>query len=112
MNIRFRKTKMGKVFNSATALQREYGRMARTIMVRMGILQAAPNLDAVPHEKPVRCHQLSQNRDEDFAVNLDQPYRLIFRPDHDPVPRLPDGGIDKAAVTSIEIIDVVDYHEE
>jgi proteic killer suppression protein len=31
-------------------------------------------------------------------------------PDHDPVPRLPDGGVDEAAVTKIRFIEVTDYH--
>jgi proteic killer suppression protein len=35
---------------------------------------------------------------------------LIFRPAHNPVPKKDDGGIDLAAVTAIEILDVRDYH--
>jgi proteic killer suppression protein len=93
-------------------LQRTYGdRMAKTIKVRMGVLVDAPNLAAVPHEKPVRCHQLRENRDEEFAVDLIHPRRLVFRPDHNPIPQLPGtGGIDKAAVTDIEITEIIDYH--
>lgn len=37
-------------------------------------------------------------------------YRLVFTPDHDPVPLLDDGGIDRASVTAIRIEEIVDYH--
>ena len=59
---------------------------------------------------PGNCHQLSADRDGKFAVDLWGPYRLTFAPDHDPVPTLPDGGIDKSQVTKITIEEVVDYH--
>jgi proteic killer suppression protein len=38
--------------------------------------------------------------------------RLVFEPDHDPIPTLEDGGIDQSAVTRIKILEVVDYHDE
>lgn len=59
---------------------------------------------------PGNCHQLHTDRDEEFAVDLWGPYRLIFEPDHDPVPRLDDGGIDTTNVTHIRIKEVDDYH--
>jgi proteic killer suppression protein len=37
-------------------------------------------------------------------------WRLIFRPDHDPVPQRSDGGIDLAAVTAVIIVAIEDYH--
>jgi proteic killer suppression protein len=41
---------------------------------------------------------------------LDGPYRLIFTSNHDPIPLLDSGGIDKAAVTQVLIMGIVDYH--
>jgi len=38
-----------------------------------------------------------------LSVDLDHPHRLIFLPDHDPVPLLPDGGLDWSRVTAIMI---------
>ncbi len=72
-------------------------------------LRAAPTLadmDGVPGN----CHQLTADRGGAFAVDLWGPYRLIFALDHDPVPALPDGGIDKSQVTKIKIEEAVDYH--
>ncbi len=45
-----------------------------------------------------------------FAVTLWGGYRLVFEPDHDPVPRIFDGGIDRTKVTGILIKEVVNYH--
>ena len=55
-------------------------------------------------------HQLKGNRDEQFAVDLVHPYRLVFEPNHDPLPRKEDGGINLEQVTAIKIMEVVDYH--
>lgn len=84
--------------------------MANAIMSRMAVLRAARNLAVVPTSKPERRHQLTQDRDETFAVDLIQPYRLIFEPNHEPIPRKDDGGIDLDRVTSITILEVIDYH--
>ena len=76
---------------------------------RLAALGGAPTLadmDGVPGN----CHQLHADRDDDFAVELWGPYRLIFVPDHEPVPLLDDGGIDKTHVTHIMIKEVDDYH--
>lgn len=43
-------------------------------------------------------------------MDLVHPYRLVFEPAHDPVPRTTDGGIDIDRVTAITIMEVVDYH--
>lgn len=76
---------------------------------RLAALGAAPTL-ADMHGVPGRCHQLHADRDGEFAVDLWGPYRLIFQPDHDPVPRLDEGGIDTGNVTQIRINEVDDYH--
>ena len=38
------------------------------------------------------------------------PYRLILEPNHHPIPRNADGGIDTDRITAVFIVDVVDYH--
>ena len=80
MEITFRTRKLEKVFNAADDLQKSYGaRMARAIMMRMAVLRAAHRLALVPTTPPDRRHQLSGDRDEQFAVDLVQPYRIVFR---------------------------------
>jgi len=63
-------------------------------------------------QAPGRCHALSSNRAGQFAVHLWGQYRLVFYPDHDPVPRTPEGEIDLANITKITIAEVVDYHDQ
>ena len=111
MDIAFRTRKLGRVLNAADALQKAYGvRIAKVIMMRMAVLRAARNLALVPTTPPDRRHQLSGDRDEQFAVDLVHPYRLVFEPSHEPLPRKHDGGIDTEKVTMITILDVIDYH--
>lgn len=78
---------------------------------RLATLRAAPTLKDMDGA-PGRCHALSANRAGYFAVSLWGQYRLVFAPNHEPVPRLDDGGIDRAGITRIEIIEVVDYHDK
>lgn len=111
MEIAFRTRRLERTFNAARALQKTYGpRMAKSIMLRMAVLRAAASLEAVPTTPPERRHQLSGDRDEQFAVDLVHPHRLVFKIGHEPVPRRDDGGVDTERVTAVTIMDVVDYH--
>ena len=111
MDITFRTRTLKKIFSSEQNLKREYGdRRARTIMLRLSTLRNAPTLAMVPIAPPHRRHQLVGDRQGQYAVDLVHPYRLIFRPDHEPLPYKDDGGIDTLQVTTIMILEVVDYH--
>lgn len=111
MEVFFGTPKLRKLFNSERKLTRKYGdREARKIMARITVLSEAETLEEVPKTPPDRMHQLAGDRDEQFAVDLVQPYRLVFEPYHDPMPRREDGGIDLKRVTAIMVLEVVDYH--
>ena len=111
MDIAFRTRRLERTFNSERELNRMYDRrMARTIMMRLAVLKNAHVLSLVPTSRPDRLHQLIGNRKRQFAVDLVHPYRLVFVPNHDPIPIKEDGGIDRDRVTAITIIEVVDYH--
>ena len=84
--------------------------MSRVLQIRMAVLNSARNLAQVPATPPDRCHMLRGDRMGQYAVDLVHPYRLIFEPNHDSMPRLPDGGINLEEVTSITVIEVLDYH--
>jgi proteic killer suppression protein len=56
-------------------------------------------------------HQLVGNREGQFSVDLDHPYRLIFYVADSPVPLKADGGADLSKVTTILIQGVEDTHE-
>jgi toxin HigB-1 len=111
MLIDFKNCKIQKIFNSSKLLDREYGpKMAKTIKRRMDDLKAAEKLSDIPIHPPCRRHQLKGQRDEQFAVDLIHPYRLIFEVNNDPIPRKEDKGIDINKVTAIKILEVEDYH--
>ncbi len=110
-SIRFKSRKLAKVFNSEKELFREYGiRLGTLIKRRMSVLRAAPTLEDVSHRPPERRHELKGRRKGTFAVDLEHPYRLVFKPDHNPLPFKEDGGIDLRKVTAITIVGVEDYH--
>lgn len=84
--------------------------MSKVLANRLAVLGSAPNLAAVPTSKPERRHALKGQRASQQAVDLAHPYRLVFTPAHDPLPKRPDGGLDEERVTAIVIMEVVDYH--
>lgn len=77
---------------------------------RLSTLMAAPTLFDMG-TLPGNCHELTLDRKGQFAVSLWGPYRLIFEPNHNPLPVLPDGGINRTGVTKITIVEVVNYHD-
>lgn len=79
-------------------------------MSRLAVLKNAHTLSEVPTTRPERRHQLKGKRNKQYVVDLKHPYRLVFKPNHEPIPLREDGGIDTESVTAITIIDVVDYH--
>ena len=77
---------------------------------RLMELRAARSLADISYLPPPRCHELSGNKAGHFTVDVKHPYRLLFVPDHNPIPRKTDGGIDRTRITAIEIIDICDTH--
>lgn len=84
--------------------------LAERLQQRLAELKAAETLEDISRLPPARCHELSQDRKGQLAVDLAHPKRLIFEPDHNPVPRRSDGGLDWANVTAIRVIEIIDYH--
>lgn len=76
---------------------------------RLASLRAAPTL-ADMSNVPGKCHQLTADRKGQFAISVLGGERLIFEPDHDPLPLGSDGGIDRNSVTRIVIMEVTNYH--
>lgn len=109
MEIYFEDAKFKKVWLDQRQLEKEHGAVhARKLRLHLDNLRMAETL-ADMRQLPGRCHELKANRAGQFALDLDHPYRLIFKP-HPPVPLKADGGIDWHMVTQIVIIAVEDYH--
>ena len=112
MDIVFRSRKIEKEFNDKRALRRNRGeRQAKLIMRRLVEMSAADNLEVIRHLPGPRCHELKGDLSGQLSVDLDHPYRLIFVPGHEPLPVLPEGGLDWRQVTKVKILGVQDTHE-
>ena len=111
MEIGFASSRLQKLCNTDKKLRGKYGpRMADLIQQRLLELQDAENLAVVATLPGPRCHELQQNLAGHLAVDLVHPNRLVFRPDHNPIPAKEDGGLDWERVTRIEVIGISDYH--
>lgn len=115
MDISFKNKKMEKSFNEGSQLVAVHGaNRAKKIRLRMAELRAAYSLKDFwpPKSGPNRCHELTEGRRSgQLSVDLDHPYRLIFIPDHDPIPKHEDGGLNWSQVTAIKILGIEDTHE-
>jgi len=56
------------------------------------------------------CHSLKGNLKGCFAVDISANYRILFEPNHYPLPTNVEGRLDLTLVTDIEILSVEDYH--
>jgi len=83
---------------------------AKKLRQRLDELRAAPTLEAM-RLLPGRCHELKHDRAGQLSLDLEHPYRLVFEPANDPVPRKQDGGLNWTAITAVRIIGVIDTHD-
>lgn len=111
MEVSFANQKLQKLCNNAGKLRGEYGsKCADKIKRRLDELKAAECLEDLRHLPGPRCHELTADRVGQLAVDLEHPKRLIFEPDHEPVPVGKSGGLDWQQVTRVLVIEIVDYH--
>lgn len=111
MEIYFKTRRLEKICNNEKETIKAFGpKMAIKLQQRLLELGAAKSLNDISRLPPARCHQLSGKRKNQFSVDLDHPFRLLFIPANETVPTLPDGGLDVNNITEIEIIEVTDTH--
>ena len=111
MEISFADEALRAVCNTERELKKAYGKQrAKLMRRRLDDLDAVDNL-AHMRQLPGRCHELKGNHAGQLSLDLDGPYRLIFRPNHDPLPTKLDGGLDWTRVTAITVLGVEDTHE-
>ncbi len=111
MDILFKERKLEKQCNQHQMLVRAQGeRRAQLIHIRLEALKWATCLEDLRNIAG-RLHELKGDRKRQLSLDLDHPYRLIFIPDHNPVPVTEDGGLDWKRVTAIRILGIEDTHE-
>ncbi len=92
--------------------QKDFGTIrGKLLRRRLDEFAAAASLESIRLLPAAKCHELKGNLKGKLAVNLDQPYRLVFEPYNDPLPRKPDGGLDWAQVTAVRILEITNYHD-
>lgn len=110
MIVEFSTVKLGKTCSTEASIKAKWGpKMAKKLMLRLHDLEAAETLEDM-RTLPGRCHELTNNRKGELAMYLVHPRRLVFKPNNEPVPTKPDGGLDWKQVTSISVTDIRDYH--
>lgn len=111
VKIYFRSRKMKKICSNSKKMQKACGvQRSKKLKARLKDLRAASFLSDISHLPSARLHQLRQDKNEQFSVDLDHPYRLLFIVANDPIPRKKYGGIDLSKVDEIEIIKILDPH--
>lgn len=109
VEVSFDDPRLKAIFESEKKLLREHGKnRARKIKSRLDDLRAAETL-ADMRSFPGRCHELTQDLVGHLSLDLDHPYRLVFRSAKDTQP-LPDGSLDWTKVVSVVIVSIADTH--
>ena len=111
MEVCFASRKMQKACSSEKDMKRQWGApLTQKLKQRIMELKAAATLEDITRLPPARCHELAGDRKGRLSVDVAHPRRLIFKADHDPAPRKPDGGLDWKKVTKVVVLEVVDTH--
>jgi toxin HigB-1 len=113
LDIKFSNQKTANLFNSKNELIKKYGdRNAQIIMRRLNEFSSVDNLGQISHTPPPRRHHLIGQRQGQYAVDLKHPFRLVFVPViNENTTDDSNVNIDFAQVTSITILEVIDYHD-
>lgn len=112
MVILFENAKLEKECNIENLMVKRFGaKRSRLLKRRLTELAAAGTLEDLRYLPQARCHELKGNLKGYLSVDLDHPYRLIFEPADNPLPRKADGGLDWLRITKIRISGMEDTHE-
>ena len=107
MDIYYKSKQIEKICNrSQVAIAKLGSIMAKKLQQRMAELKAADVLSDISHLPPARLHELEGGRNGELAVDLKHPFRLVFQ-----LAEFRKGSIiDRTKVTSIIILEVINYH--
>lgn len=110
MDITFDDSKLERFANNDKVGQKKLGTIRfKKYKQRLDQLKASKTLEDVRHQ-PGRFHELTGDRKSQWACDLDHPYRLIFRPQENPIPTDNDGKYIWIEILGVEVIEIEDYH--
>ncbi len=84
---------------------------AKVFQKRLQVLLFADTLEDV-RNMPGRFHELKHERKGQWACDLEQPYRFIFKPHENPIPENEHGQYIWIEIKGVEIQEIVNYHKE
>ena len=110
MNIKFCNNKLKKYANKDRDGQKNLGaKRFKLFKRRLDQIKSAKNLEDLRYV-PGRFHELKENKKGQWACDLDHPYRLIFTPQENPIPKDKDGKYIWVEILGVEIVKIEDYH--
>lgn len=101
MNLFYSSRKLERILENPTLVAKHYGRLSGSLNNRLSELRAAQCLADVPAVPPPRRHKVSENI---WALDISRNYRLLLEPVN------PCNLNDLRNVTSVRVLDIVDYH--
>ena len=98
MEIEYKNTNIKKVCTNAYFAERKYGsKMAAKIQHRIDQIKAATSVEEMIQFHIGRCHPLHLNRQNQYAVDLVHPMRLVFEKIGN-------------EIQIVNILEIIDYH--
>ncbi len=112
MKITFTSKKLEKLVKNDRKMVKELGSLRASILNRrLTQLEDATSFEDIRF-LPGNYHELKNNRKGQWSCDLDQPYRLIFTPQENPIPTNEDGQYIWIEISGIEVIEIINYHKE
>ena len=110
MEVTFKEKKLKKMADNYSKSLKDLGtNRAKLFHKRLNDLYNAETLEDV-RNLPGNYHELANDRKEQWACSLDNPYRLVVEPHEEPIPTDKDGKYIWIEIKGVEIIEIVDYH--
>lgn len=98
MKISYKNNNIKKICTDAKVSDRKYGKkMSEKIQMRIAEIEAIDTIEEMIKYRIGRCHSLVNNRKGQYAVDLMQPYRLVFEKHGN-------------EIQIAHILEIVDYH--
>lgn len=110
MVITFNNKELRELANNDKAALKSLGKnMSKKFKRRLNDLFDATTLEDLRYLAG-NYHELTADRKGTWACDLDQPYRLIFRPHEEPIPVNNSGRYLWSEIRGVEILEICNYH--
>jgi proteic killer suppression protein len=98
LQIEYKSRGLKKVCTNASEAEKKYGKkMAAKIHQRIDEITAADSVEQLIQYRVGGCHILKGDRKNQYAMDLIQPYRLVFE-------------TNGSAIQIVRVIEIINYH--